>query len=130
LQYSRSTTRLLFVFIKEMKPFISIVVPTYRRPALLARCVRALPSQRFPRSLYEIIVVTDGPDGETLAVLNQFTGNPVVRIHSLPQKSGPAAARNAGWRMAEGRLILFTDDDCIPARHWIDAYWTARCTHF
>jgi glycosyltransferase involved in cell wall biosynthesis len=34
---------------------------------------------------------------------------------------GPAAARNAGWRFARGRVIAFTDDDCIPEPEWLAA---------
>lgn len=112
-----------------MKPVISIIIPSYRRPALLARCIAALRDQRFPRNLYEIIVVSDGPDASTAAIASSFPGRPLVRYHALRQKRGPAAARNAGWQMAEGRLILFTDDDCIPARFWIDAFWNAWCRH-
>jgi len=32
---------------------------------------------------------------------------------------GPAAMRNAGWRIARGDVIAFTDDDAIPDRDWL-----------
>lgn len=106
-----------------MNPVVSIVIPTYKRPHLLARCLHALAHQHFPRDRYEIIVVTDGPDDITPATLNIKT--PVVRMHALPYKKGPAAARNLGWKMARGKLILFTDDDCIPHNYWVEAYYKA-----
>src|SRR5262249_55720511 len=34
---------------------------------------------------------------------------------------GPAAARNAGWRLARGAAIAFTDDDTIPDPAWLRA---------
>ena len=34
---------------------------------------------------------------------------------------GPAAARNAGVRAARGRVVLLTDDDCVPAPGWAAA---------
>ena len=40
----------------------SVVVPTYRRPDLLERCLNALLSQTFAPSDYEIIIVDDGPE--------------------------------------------------------------------
>lgn len=45
------------------------------------------------------------------------------RIHYLaasPAKTGPAAARNQGWKAAQGRIIAFTDDDCLPEPDWLE----------
>jgi cellulose synthase/poly-beta-1,6-N-acetylglucosamine synthase-like glycosyltransferase len=36
-------------------------------------------------------------------------------------RHGPAAARNRGWRAAEGEIVAFTDDDCVPHVHWLSA---------
>jgi glycosyltransferase involved in cell wall biosynthesis len=100
---------------------ISVVVPTYKRPALLRRCIDALYHQDYAAGQYEILVVSDGPDPETKESLTQFfqINAPRLRYIPLEKKSGPAAARNAGWRSASGNLIVFTDDDCIPDRQWL-----------
>ena len=42
----------------------SVVVPSYRRPALLERCLRALLAQDIDPRRYEIIVCDDGPDDD------------------------------------------------------------------
>lgn len=107
---------------------VSIIVPTYKRPALLKRCIESLISQDFPEQDYEIIIVTDGLDEDTNHMLSQsglfdFFNN--IFCYSLPFKKGPAAARNAGWRVAKGDLILFTDDDCIPEFNWIKNFYNA-----
>lgn len=70
---------------------------------------------------YEIIVVTDGPDNITTDKINKWMPARAVNLQciSLPQKQGPAAARNMGWRMASGELIAFTDDDCVPDPSWL-----------
>jgi GT2 family glycosyltransferase len=34
-------------------------------------------------------------------------------------KKGPAAARNFGWLNARGKIIAFTDDDCLPNQYWL-----------
>lgn len=106
---------------------ISVVVPTYQRPQVLLQCVEALLDQAFSQDEYEIIVVSDGPDVETRHAIEKLkifkTG--LIKSYSLPRRSGPAAARNYGWRMASGKLILFTNDDCIPDSKWLQSYWIA-----
>jgi len=109
---------------------ISVVIPTYKRPSLLFRCLSALYRQDFDEKRFEIVVVTDGPDPITVDVLESLLpAGPLTRWLSNPEKRGPAAARNLGWRSAQGRFIVFTDDDCVPARGWLTAYWDALYTY-
>jgi len=110
-----------------MEKKISVVVPTYRRQKLLGKCIEALCSQSFEKADFEIIVVSDGPDRQTHDLLNhlEYLQHPFVQYIALGQNSGPAAARNAGWRSANGRLIAFTDDDTEPDKDWLSAFWKA-----
>lgn len=100
---------------------ISVVIATYKRPALLKRCLEALLAQDLSPSAYEIIVVGDGFDISTQQViLDLYAAN--IHYFALPEKKGPAAARNLGWQQAAGELIAFTDDDTIPDRGWLSAF--------
>jgi GT2 family glycosyltransferase len=59
-------------------------------------------------------------------MLRSFTTKKFAfELLSLPEKKGPAAARNMGWKAARAELVLFTDDDCLPGRNWVDAYYNA-----
>ena len=107
-----------------MKPNVSVIIPTYQRPALLMRCLQALTMQQLPKKHFEIIVVTDGPDAITNTMIQQRFKTR-VRVFALPEKKGPAAARNFGCKKATGNLIVFTDDDCIPHSNWIKEFYTA-----
>lgn len=100
---------------------VSIIVPTYRRPKLLINCLQALMLQKFDKCLYEIIVVSDGPDEETKHVVDSWAiyEYPQMRYLQLAAKKGPAAARNFGWLNARGKVIAFTDDDCTPDPSWL-----------
>ncbi|HVE05792.1 MAG TPA: glycosyltransferase [Paraburkholderia sp.] len=107
-------------------PDVSVVVPTWRRPALLDRCLNALAAQRFDCTRFEIVVCDDGPDPATRTLVARFAAAQAVRglvVRYLPVTAtqGPAAARNAGWRVARAPLIAFTDDDTVPDRHWLAA---------
>lgn len=112
-----------------MRPKISVVIPTYRRPQLLYKCLHALLQQHIRPYDYEVIVVSDGPDDLTGKQVEKFNKAGLVNIRFLPldQKRGPAAARNHGWKNALAELVAFTDDDCIPDSDWlyslIDAYY-------
>jgi glycosyltransferase involved in cell wall biosynthesis len=106
-----------------MRPRVSVVVPTHGRPALLARCLDALAAQTLPIADYEVIVVSDGPDARTRECVDSSAR--AVRHLTLPRRSGPAAARNAGWRAAKGKIVAFTDDDTVPHPGWLAEGLTA-----
>jgi glycosyltransferase involved in cell wall biosynthesis len=99
---------------------ISVVIPTYKRPQLLLRCIDTLIHQKFSATNFEIIIVSDGPDEITSTeIIKPREGKTPIRFLSLPKKAGPAAARNLGWKSAAGKFIAFTDDDCIPHENWL-----------
>ena len=103
---------------------VSIVVPTYKRPRLLDRCLAALLAQDFPAGGFEIVVADDAGDPATWCVVRRYRreaarGGPRIRYVHVRGRHGPAAARNSGWRAAAGQLIAFTDDDCVPAPDWL-----------
>jgi glycosyltransferase involved in cell wall biosynthesis len=105
---------------------VSVVVPTFKRPDLLERCLAALVAQIFDPSAYEIVVADDAASESTRRQVEDWRSRCLLTgpaIHYLPVRDsrGPAAARNAGWRFARGQVIAFTDDDCIPDPGWLSA---------
>jgi len=112
-----------------MTILVSVVVPTFKRPDLLHRCLDALLAQDFDPANYEIIVVDDAASDETrqqvecLAECIKPCGYTLRYLPMADPRSthGPAAARNLGWRAAGGSIVAFTDDDCIPTPEWLKA---------
>lgn len=105
-------------------PDVSVIVPTYRRPAMLERCVCAIASQAYDPARYEIIVCDDGPDEATRTCVQRLAAShaqngPRIRYVPVTSTQGPAGARNAGWRASLARSIAFTDDDTIPDTQWL-----------
>jgi GT2 family glycosyltransferase len=99
---------------------ISVVIPTCRRPDLIAKCLDALGpgTQSLAADQYEVIVTDDGqPTVETL-LADKY---PWAKW-ALGPRRGPAANRNNGARLARGEWIAFTDDDCIPDPTWLAAF--------
>ncbi|MBA7507792.1 Undecaprenyl-phosphate 4-deoxy-4-formamido-L-arabinose transferase [subsurface metagenome] len=101
---------------------VSVVVPTYNRKELLKRCLRSLFKQSYPTKSYEIIVVDDGSSDGTHKFLKEKEKE-IQNLRAFRQKNkGCAAARNLGVKNARGEVILFTDDDCVVPRNWINQH--------
>ncbi len=116
------------------RPLFSVIIPTCRRPDLLAECLTLLVpgAQEEVRHLanaeastadgaltYEVLVTDDRADASAQGLVeNQF---PWARWTQGPQH-GPAANRNHGAAHATGEWLVFLDDDCLPSAGWLAAY--------
>lgn len=94
---------------------ITVIVPTYRRPQDLKRCLSAL--QQQIRQTDQVVVVVRDTDAETWAFLNTFNGLPLQTATVVVP--GVIAAMNAGLDAAIGDIIAFTDDDAAPHPDWL-----------
>jgi GT2 family glycosyltransferase len=109
-------------------PSLSVVIPTYNRPRLLARAVDALSTQHgLGPGRLEVIVVDDGSAERADHVVSSITTPFQLRV-LREAHSGVAAARNAGWRSATGEIVVFLDDDVIPGPRWASAHAAAHVT--
>lgn len=105
-----------------MEPTVSVVIATFNRAQLLAKCLDALETQRMARERYEVLVIDNGSTDGTVEFLdNRCDKSPVTIRWFRHPRGGPASARNLGVDQARGDLIAFTDDDCIPASDWLTA---------
>ena len=100
------------------EPRVSVVIPTWKRPVLLRRCLLALCAQRMEPGGFEVIVADDGCErriAQLVADLAADYPRIALRYTAVRTTQGPAGARNAGWRLARGEIVAFTDDDTVPA---------------
>jgi GT2 family glycosyltransferase len=97
---------------------LSVIVPTYNRPAALRECLFALASQEYPRERFEVLVVDDGGELSAAAVVDEMRSRLSVELVTQ-RHAGPARARNLAAGMARGRFFAFTDDDCRPRPTWL-----------
>lgn len=96
---------------------ISVVVPTFRRPANLLRCLEAL--KRQERQPDEVLVAIRDDDGATWSALALW---PVERLRLRLVSAGDLGASEARNRCLDqscGDLIAMTDDDTIPRPGWL-----------
>lgn len=95
------------------RPYLSVIVPTYQGERVLPLSLAALRGSTLPREAWELIVVDDASTDRTDTVAAAYADT-VVRLPGSPH--GPAYARNRGFEVARGDIIVFVDADvCVHA---------------
>lgn len=97
---------------------ISIVIPTYNRCQQLKDLLNSLQKQSVGKEQYEIIVIDDGSMDQTRLFVENFSSSLKIK-YAYQKNRGPSAARNRGFALAEGEIVLFADDDMIAPPDWI-----------
>lgn len=95
---------------------VSVIIVAYNAEKTVQRCLNALEKQSF--SNFELIFVNDGSTDKTEELAKAF---PRVHLVRNTERLGIAKSRNVGISQAKGKLIFFTDSDCIPLPQWLEA---------
>lgn len=96
-------------------PFVSVIIPTHNRSALLRATVQSIALQSYPADRREIIIVDNGSTDNTRYVIDELiTQHAGVRGMS-EQRQGAHFARNTGALASRGEILYFTDDDMLAA---------------
>ena len=96
---------------------ITVIVPTYKRPDDLRRCLDALKQQTLPAA--RVNVVRRDNDTATATMLAGYdAGGLAMQVH-LVDVPGVVAALNVGLVHAIGDAVAMTDDDAAPHPDWL-----------
>ena len=96
----------------------SIIIPVNNQLEYTQKCLDAL-RKNTPEDSYEIIIVNNGSSDGTKEYLKVLKGN--VKIISNKMNSGFAKACNQGARQADGKYLVFLNNDTIPQENWLPA---------
>ena len=88
---------------------ISVIIPFYNAGPNLKRCIDVLLQQDINKT-FEVIMVDDASTDGGQDII-KMQNSPFLKLHSLPSNAGPAAARNAGLKIAKGEYVFFLDAD-------------------
>ncbi|KTG11014.1 hypothetical protein AUR64_07560 [Haloprofundus marisrubri] len=93
------------------RPLVSVVLPTYDRPAYLRAAVESVFEQTY--DAVELLVVDDHSPRPAAPVVDEMDhdGRHTVRVIRHDENRGGSAARATGIRAATGEYIAFLDDD-------------------
>src|SRR5436309_2344962 len=100
---------------------ISALICTRNRADYLRKAMQSLATQSLPCEQYEIIVVDNGSEDHTRAVVDEFASltNLVYIYEATP---GLSRARNVAFRRAKGEFVAFLDDDAVASPQWLEKY--------
>lgn len=97
---------------EQLLPKISIIIPTYNRSGLVVRAVDSVLNQTYQD--FEIILINNGSEDDTAQVLQQYDGNPKVKLFTLEKNIRYVGAFNFGIKQLKGEWFSeLADDDWL-----------------
>lgn len=104
----------------------SIIVPVRNEASNIGQIIQDLQAQNYPKSLFEVLVVDDSSEDETLLLARQAFQISDLNYQLLMLeefgKTGKKSAITAGVYNANYEVILSTDGDCRLPTNWLAAY--------
>ncbi len=93
-------------------PALSVVVPAHNEEHHIERTIQQLMESDYPADKLQVIVVDDGSDDGTLSSIQEARKKyPGTIVITYEQARGKRQALAAGFRLATGDFIAFTDSD-------------------
>lgn len=105
---------------------VSVIISTYNSPAWLELVVEGYFCQSFSGS-FEILIADDGSTEETAKLIQQLSArSPVPIRHVWQPDQGFQKCRilNKAIAVSRGKLLLFTDGDCIPQANMLKTHFS------
>jgi GT2 family glycosyltransferase len=99
---------------------VSVIVCTCNRAAALLNALGSL-ARISAKVAWEVLVVDNNSTDGTRDVVEGFiaAGHPHFR-YAFEPRQGKSHALNTGLKLARGRLLAFSDDDCMFDPDWIN----------
>ncbi len=98
-------------------PIVSVIVPTYNRGDLISKCIRSLLDQSIDPDKYEIIVIDDCSEDQTMEILKNFKEK--IKILKNSKNMGLPYSLNKGIKNALGRFIVRVDSDDYVTKEYL-----------
>jgi glycosyltransferase involved in cell wall biosynthesis len=101
--------------------FVSVVIPTYKGAHFIHRVLESLGNQSFEN--FEVVTIIKPSADGTEEIVRETLSELDLKHQILFQKEGYFThALNMGLKCAKGDILLYTDDDAIPPKNWIEEH--------
>jgi GT2 family glycosyltransferase len=101
---------------------LSVIVATRDRAHAIAGCLDSIAASLANAAPldFEIVVVDNGSQDATSKIVEQWATGSAFPVRLLMEpRAGLSVARNRALRIAQGELLVFTDDDCRLSKGYV-----------
>lgn len=111
-----------YSFNKKNITKVSVLIAARNEEKNIEKLLQTIYNQTFPKELYEVIIVDDHSEDDTIIKVNNFINNHKdINIRLLEATSeGKKKAISQALHNAENELIMVTDADCELNSEWIE----------
>jgi len=112
----------LFIPIKitrmKSQPTVSLIVAVWNEGSRIAKCIKSILNQNYPKDKIEVIVAGGGKD-DTVTVCKKFEKEKKIKFLYEKERQGKWHALNRAIDSAKNETIAFTDADCVLPKNWL-----------
>lgn len=102
-----------------MENLVSVIIPVYNSEKYVGECIESFLHQTYHN--IELILIDDGSSDHSLEILKQYQKKFPEKITVYTQKNlGVAYTRNKGVSCANGKYIMFADNDDYAERDYVE----------
>lgn len=98
----------------ETEPMVSVIIPVRNGEKTVGELLDSLLKVDYPKEKLEIIVVDGNSTDKTRNIVSKYPFELIIQ-----EGNGLNAARNTGIKHSNGKIVAFTDADCIVPENWI-----------
>ena len=93
----------------------SVIIPAYNESGHIANAVKSVLAQDAGRRNFEVIVADNNSTDKTALAAREAGADKII----LEPEQGTNMARNAGYKISKGEIVVFMDADCVAPPDWL-----------
>jgi len=107
--------------------FVTVIIAVRDEEKNILRLLDCLSSQSYPKDKYEVIIIDDSSEDQTLSIIQGFNTSINFKLLKSDFKKNERitpkkAALQQGINLAKGEIIMMTDGDCWFGDNWIKSF--------
>lgn len=105
---------------RDARQILSVIIPVRNEEATIDRLLNDLIIQSYPKDKFEIIIVNDHSEDNTIQVVKKKIGSSANLKIVANEGQGKKLAITTGISLSKGEIIVTTDADCRVGMNWLE----------